>query len=225
MNIKYSRQKQELREDPVLDGLISTKEFIRKNLNAVVGIAVTIVLCTGIFLVFNYIQKSRIKSAREEFGKAMVLYSEQKLAEAVDQFRMVAENNRRSVTGTMSAYMLGSILYQHGRYDEAITWYEAVNQGAKVGFINAQAYEGLAACYEVKEDTVAAIKNLEQALADDRALYRRNALRWKMALLFRSTDTARSKKLCDEIIADTTAQEYRQDAEFLKATLIQKTAG
>ena len=225
MNIKYSKQKQELREDPVLDGLLSTKEFVQKNLNTLVGVVLALVLVSGIFLVFNYIQKSRIKSAREEFGKAMVLYSEQKLTEAVDQFRTVAENSRRSVAGTMSAYMLGSILYQQGRYDEAITWYEAVNKGANVGFINAQAYEGLAACYEVKADTTAAIKNLELALDDERASYRRNALRWKMALLSRSTDMARSKKICDEIIADTTAQEYWHDAEFLKATLINKTAG
>ena len=225
MNIKYSKQKQELREDPVLDGLLSTKEFVQKNLNTLVGVVLALVLVSGIFLVFNYIQKSRIKSAREEFGKAMVFYSEQKLTEAVDQFRTVAENSRRSVAGTMSAYMLGSILYQQGRYDEAITWYEAVNKGANVGFINAQAYEGLAACYEVKADTTAAIKNLELALDDERASYRRNALRWKMALLSRSSDMVRAKKICEEIISDTTAQEYWHDAEFLKATLINKTAG
>ncbi|MBN1577822.1 MAG: tetratricopeptide repeat protein [Chitinispirillaceae bacterium] len=225
MNIKYNKQKQISREDPVLDGLLKTKDFVRKNSNRIVGSAAVIVLVAGIFLVFGYFQKSRTKNAREEFGKAMIAYSEDRSADAIDQFRSIAENYRRSVPGTMSAYMLGSILYQQGRYDEAITWYDAVNKGANIGFINAQAYEGLAACYELKEDTAAAIKNLEMVLADDRVAYRHNAARWKIALLTRTTDFMRAKKLCEEIIADTTAQEYRQNAEFLKATLINTTAG
>ncbi|MBN1307441.1 MAG: tetratricopeptide repeat protein [Chitinispirillaceae bacterium] len=225
MQIKYSKQKQELREDPVLDGLLKTKEFIRKNGNRIVGSLSVIVLAVAIIMVFNYFQKSRAKNAGESFGKAMVAYSEDRWDDAVDQFRIVTENYRRSVPATMSAYMLGSILYQQGRYDEAITWYEAVQKGASAGFINAQAYEGLAACYEIKADTVAAVKNLEMVLSDDRVRHRHNAARWKIALLTRTSDFMRAKKLCDEIIADSTAQEYRQNAEFLKATLINNTAG
>lgn len=219
LNIKYNKQKQELREDPVLDGLIKTKELIRKHNNAVFGILTVIVVIGALTMGFNYFKKSRISRAREEFGQAMVTYGDQKMTEAIDQFRVVAENYRGSVTGTMSAYMLGSILYQQGRYDEAITWYEAVNKGANVGFINAQAYEGLAACYEVKKDTAAALENIDKALADDRISYRHGALRWKAALLSRTGDAGKAISLCEAIISDTLATEQHQNAEFLKALL------
>ncbi len=214
-----------MRDDPVLDGLLKTKEFVKKNNNTVIGTLTAVVVVVGVVLGTSYYQKSRSKNAREAFGKAMVAYTSQKSVDAIDQFRLVAENYRGSVPGTMGAYMLGSILYQQGRYDEAITWYEAANKGKDAGFINAQAYEGLAACYEIKADTAAAIRNLEKALADDKINYRHNAIRWKIALLTRETDTMRSKKMCEEIIADTLAQEYRQNAEYLKATFANKTPG
>ncbi len=225
MNIKFNKQKQELREDPVVDWLFATKEFIQKNLNGIIGTLVAVIVILGVFFAFNYYRKSHMKSAREEFGKAMVLYNDQKADEAVDQFRMVAENYRGTSVGTMSAYMLGSILYRLRRYDEAITWYEKVKKGKDVGFIKPQALEGLAACYEIKADTTSAIKCLEAALADERLSYRRNAIKWKIALLSRTNNAERAKKMCDEIIADTTAQEYHQDAEFLKAFIINSQAG
>lgn len=225
LNIKYNKQKQELRDDPVLDGLIKTKDLIQKHNNAVIGTLSVIVVVGALAVGFNYFKNSRDKRAREDFGKAMVAYSDQKMTDAIDQFRTVAESYRGSVTGTMSAYMLGSILYQQGRYDEAITWYDAVNKGANIGFVNAQAYEGLAACYEVKKDTAAALKNIEKALADERISYRHGALRWKAALLSRANDTGRAIALCDAIISDTLATEQHQNAEFLKALLSAGTAG
>jgi hypothetical protein len=224
LNIKYNKQKQELRDDPVLDGLIKTKELVQKHNSAVIGALSVIVVIGALAIGFNYFKNSRISRAREDFGKAMVAYSDLKMTDAIDQFRAVAENYRGSVTGTMSAYMLGSILYQQGRYDEAITWYEAVNKGANVGFVNAQAYEGLAACYEVKKDTAAALENINKALADDRISYRHGALRWKAALLSRNKDVKKAITLCEAIISDTLATEQHQNAEFLKAFLKAESA-
>lgn len=219
MNIKYNKQKQELRDDPVLDGLLNAKDFYSKNSNKIIGTVAAVVVAAGIVIGFNYYKNSRTKNAREEFGKAMVTYNEQKTVEAIDQFRMVAENFKGSVPGTMSACMLGGILLQQGRVDEAITWYESVGKGVKAGFVNGQALEGLASCYEAKGDTAAAVRNLENALTDERISFRRNAIRWKIALLSQSKDATRAQKLCEEIIADTLGQDYRQNAEYLKAAI------
>ncbi len=225
LNIKYNKQKQELRDDPVIDGLLKTKEFVQKNNKSLIGTLIAIIVIAVVVFGFNYYRTTRIKNAQEDFGKAMVTYGEENFVDAIDQFRMVSETYKGTVTGTMSAYMLGGILAQQGRYDEAITWYESAVKGKNAGFIAAQAYEGLAACYDAKQDTVSALRNLEKALLDDRMEHRRNAVRWKIALLSREADVNRSKKMCEEIIADSLGQDYRQNAEYLKATLIGKTAG
>ena len=219
MNIKYSKQKKEIREDPVLDNLIKSKEFLQKHSNSVVGTIIAAIVIFGIITGFNYFKKSQQARAREDFGKAMIAYNEQKYVDAIDQFRMTAENYKGTVTGALSAYMLGSVLNQQGRYEEAITWYESALKNRAIGFIGAQAYEGLAASYEMLKDTATALENLEKALTDDRIEFRRNAIRWKIALLNRKIDVARTKKLCEEIIADTLAQDYKLNAEYLMATL------
>jgi hypothetical protein len=219
LNINYNKQKKEIRDDPVLDGLLKTKEMVQKHNRSVMTIIAIVVVIAAVTTGYNYIRNGRIRQAREEFGKAMVAYNEQKLTDAIDQFRSVAENFRGTVNGTISAYMLGSILCAQGRYDEAITWYEAVGKGPNAGFVNAQTFEGLATCYEMKKDTAKALSYIEKALADERISYRHAALRWKAALLYRATDTAKAIALCDAIINDTLAATQHQNAAFLKGLL------
>ena len=219
MNIKYNKKKQESREDPVIDGIFKTKEFFEKNSRNLIVFIVLIIIVTGGISGFNYYKKSQQIKARESFGKAMVAYSTKNFDDAIDQFRLTSETFKGTITGTTSAYMLGSILFQQKQLDEAITWYESVINGHDAGFVTGQAFEGLASCYELKKDTASALKYFESALNDGRIDYRRNALRWKIALLSRKSDVTRAKKLCEEIIADTLAQDYRLNAEYLLATL------
>lgn len=222
LNIKYSKKKKELQEDPVMDGLLKTKEFVQKNYNSVIGVFVVVVLVTGISIGYNMYSTNKIKTAREDFGKAMVAYRNEMFTDAIDKFRLVAENYRGTVSSITSAYMLGGILYQQGKYDEAIQWYETAGKSSKGGFISSQASEGLALCYEMKGDVSKAVAILEKALNNEKLSYRKNALRWKLALLLRASDNNRAKVLCNEILADTLGQEYRANAEFLKTTLSEK---
>lgn len=223
MNIKYNKQKSELKEDPVLESFLKAKEYIQKNSKPIsIGLVVLGVLI-GIVVFNYYYQKSKIKNAREEFGAGMVAYSEQKLDEAIDKLRTCAENYRGTEFGTMSAYMIGNILYEQKRFDEAISWYEISSKGKRVEFVNSQAIECLAACYEAKGDTALALKNLEIALKDNNLTHRRSAIKWKIALLTKGKDTLKTIRMCDEILSDTLAQAYHNDAKFLKAMFTAKT--
>ncbi|MCX7727335.1 MAG: hypothetical protein N2053_10870, partial [Chitinispirillaceae bacterium] len=75
MNIKYNKEKSELKEDPVLEGFLKAKEYIQKNSKPISITLIILVIIVGI-LVFNYYyQKSRVKNAREEFGLGMVAYT------------------------------------------------------------------------------------------------------------------------------------------------------
>jgi hypothetical protein len=224
LNIKYNKKKKELQEDPVMDGLLKTKEFVRKNYNSVIGVLIAVILVVGISIGYNMYSSNKINTAREDFGKAMVAYRNKKFTDAIDKFRLVAENYRGTVSSVMSAYMIGGILFQQDKYNEAIQWYETAAKSSKGGFISAQASEGLALCYEMKGDVPTAAATLEKALNNEKLSYRKNALRWKLALLVRASDTNRAKVLCDEILADTLGQEYRANAEFLKAMLSAKNS-
>lgn len=220
MNIKYSKKKLVDRGDPVLDSLLKTKDFYTRKGNSIVGTAVVVVFLVGVLIAFNSFKKSSYQKAQETFGKAMIAMDQQHIDEAISQFRIVAENHGNATQGTMSACMLGSIFYNQGRFDEAIQWFTTAAQSrSKVGFVSAEAYEGLAACFDAKGDAPAAIVQLNKALAEERISYRHTPIKWKLALLNSNTNSSLATKLCDEIIADTSSVEYHSNAEYLKASL------
>lgn len=220
MNIQYNKHKQELREDPVLDGLLKAKDFVKKNSNVLIGALIVIVFLVAGWVTFSYFQKNSSQKAKEAFGAAMIYYNENQIDKAIENFRITAENHRHTPQAVQSAYMIGTILYNQGKYDEASTWFESASSGnASSEFVNGQALEGLAACYEAKGDAKASLKYLEKALNDKRNQFRHPAILWKMALLNRTSDAAITRKICNQIMADTLANEYRQKAENLIAEM------
>lgn len=224
LNIKYSKQKLVDRDDPVLDSLLKTKDFYTKNSNSIVGAVVVVIFLIGVLVAFNYFKKSNYQKAQETFGTAMIALDAKDFDDAINQFRIVAENHGNATQGTMSACMLGSIFYNQGRFDDAIQWFTTAAQSrAKVGFVSAEAYEGLAACYDAKGDSPSAIDQLNKALAEERISYRHTPIKWKLALLNSSTNSSLAVKLCNEIIADTSSIEYHSNAEYLKASLNPET--
>ncbi len=210
-----------MREDPILEFFFKSKEYIVKNANMLLGAGIVVVFIVGFFLIYTQMKKSSQEKARDAFGQAMVEFNNRVLDRAVEDFRVVFENHRGTPEGTMSAYMLGSIFYNIGRYDEAIQWFEsAAVKKSSVEFIVGEAMEGIAGCYETKGDITKALEYYQKALGDGRISYRHAAISWKMALLNQKiNNNARAKALCQEIIANTSAVDYRQRAENLLAVL------
>jgi len=220
LNIKFSKQKQEMREDPVLEFFFSVKAYATKNLQVMSVTGIAVVLLVGGFLIHAQLQRSGMDKAVDAFGAAMVEFNNNS-EKAIDDFKAVAERYRSTPQGAMSAQMLGSIYFNRGSYDDAIRWFESVStKGNDLGFISGGALEGLASCYEAKGDLPKALEFLEKALHDDSIKYRHAAIRWKMALFNQKlNNSARSQMLCRDILSDTTAAEYRQQAENLLAVL------
>jgi tetratricopeptide (TPR) repeat protein len=221
VNIKYSKQKQEMRDDPVMDTLFAAKSFVQKNSNALFGIGIVIVFAAGFFFFYDRMHQSTLGKAEEAFGKAMIDYTNHNIEKAVEQFRIVADNHRSTPQGTMSALMLGSIFLSMNRYDDAIKWFEsATDAKGALGFIGGSALEGLATCYEAKGDIPKSLEYFDKALADNRIAYRHSEIRWKMALLCqKSNNTARAISLCRDIISDTSATDLRPKAVNLIAAM------
>jgi tetratricopeptide (TPR) repeat protein len=216
VEIKYSKKKQEMRQDPIMDFLTDAKEFIDKNSNAivVVAIAACVVLAGG--WAYRYFKTTGEEKAQEAFGRAMVAYQSGDEARAVEAFRSVIDNNKSSPQATYSAFVLGNLYLQQGKFDESITWFkEAQSKNDHAGFVGADALEGLAACYEAKGNREEALGCLQKALEDQRIRSRFPQLAWKAALL--SKDLGRladAKRYCEQIVADTVSQAapYRQKA-------------
>ncbi len=221
MNIKYSHKKQEMREDPVLEFLFKAKEYCAQNANSLVGIGIGVVIVIGFVLVYSQMKRSSQEKAETAFGQAMIEYNNRAVDKAVEDFRIVADNYKNTPEGAMSAFMLGSIYFNVSRYDEAITWFEtSASKKSPVDFISGEAWEGIAGCFEAKGDIPKALEYYQKALDDGKIKYRRAAITWKMALLNQKMNNSdRAKVLCQQIISDSTATDFRQRAENLLAAL------
>jgi len=229
VEIKYSKKKEELRKDPVMDFIIRAKEFLEGQGSLAMGVAVAAVLVLGGFMIYNSVKKSGEQKAQEAFGKALIAYEAASsngpgggaasLDKAVEAFKTVVDNNKSAPSAVYSAYMLGHIFLRQQRYDEAITWFNAaLSKNAQTGFVGASALEGLAACYEAKGNLQESLNYLKKAVTDDRLKYRGPELCWKAALLSKDLHGfGDAKDFCRKIIADTVsaAAAYKQKAENL----------
>jgi hypothetical protein len=226
LNIHQNKEEKSLKEDPLVTWLIQAKEYSIKNSNLLIGILIAVVLIVVGTTVFRQIKNSSAAKAGDAFGSAMIAYTGHDYEKAIELFRNVADNYRSTNQGIQSSYMLGAILYEQGKYDEAITWYSVASKsGVKADFIAGQAMEAIALCYEAKGDVKSAISYLETALKDNSVKFRHNAIKWKLVLLTKGSDVNRAKLLCNELVSDTLAKDYHQKAENLIAAIEAGTAG
>lgn len=220
MNITYSKKKQEMRHDPVMESLLDAKNWIAKNSTAMASVALAIVFILVVGVVYVSIRNSSMEKAQQGFGKAMSAYTQGDEAKAIELFTNVADNNKSTPQGAYSAFLIGTIYLNQDKYDEAIEWLSQVTGRKDAGFIPGEAMEALGTAYEGKGDMEKAVANYEKALADNRAAYRHSAIRWKMALLnnqLKQFDKAQA--LCQKILADTSAMEFHSRAQQLVAEI------
>lgn len=217
VNIKYSKKKEELRKDPVIETALATKAYIQENSNTILVFLAIIVFVGGGFLFYSYNTKKNRQNAQEGYGKAMIEFQNGNISDAVSSFSLVVDNYKNTPQAVYSAYILGNIHLIQGNYDEAINWFETVaSKGKDAAFIQGKAFEELAACFEEKGDLDQSLKYLERALNDKRVAFRHPPIRWKMALIYKELDrNDEAQKYCRELMSDTLAGEYMQKAENL----------
>ena len=219
MNIQYNKKKQELHSDPLITFLSNAKHIIKTQAKNFIVSGVILVIIVAAFQIFVYIKKSNASKAIQDYGKAMLLYSEKKSNEAIEAFKSVVEKHPSTIHAAYSAFTIGQILLKDQKYSEAIPWFEkanSINTGDK-SFIRGSSLEALGVCYEAKHDLPNAQKYFEKAINDPSSMHRHTALAWKLALIYKKNDN-KDKVLyyCNKILADTIVTEYKQKAENLK---------
>lgn len=221
MNIEYSKKKQELRQDPILDSMVEAKEFVKKNARQITIALVSVVVVVAGVLAFTQVRAAAAAKADEAFGKALATYQGGDLQKAVTELGDVANEFKGTPQASYAAYVLGTALVGEERFDEAIEWFTVASKGGtSSGFVPAAAVEGLSIAHEGKGDVAKAIELGRKALADSRLAYRHSQIRWRLALLSRQqNDGGSARKLCSEIVSDTSATLYHQRAKNLLAEL------
>lgn len=218
MDIKQNKSTVSEGGDPLVEGVIGMRDFFKKNGSTIAACFFAVVIIGGGYLFYNNMKESNIRKAQEVFGSGIMDYAAGNTDRALTLFNQVANDYRNTPTGSMGAFMAGSIYHQQKNYDQAVTWFEAAANGPAAGFVRGQALEGLAAAYEEKGDATAAIRHLERALRDKSAAHRHSAIRWKLALLNKDNPGAASA-YCKDLIADTLATAFHQKAENLLAAV------
>ena len=221
MNIKYSKKKEELRKDPVLESIEKARVFIKENGNRIVtGIVIVVLLFVG-FQIFTYVKSTSEAKAQDSFGRAMILYSDGEMDKAVEAFNLVLENHGNSSHAAYSAFMIGHIFLLQENYDNAINYFEkALSNKKNIGFIRGQSLESLATCYEVKGDLNTALEYFERAMEDNTVAYRYPAIKWKMVLINKKLgNNDKVVTYCSDLISDTLAVNFKRKAENLLATM------
>ncbi len=220
MEIKYSAKKQEMRHDPVMEGIVNARKYVTENSNTLLSVVIVILLVISGFAAYTHVKRSGEKRASEAFGKAMIAYTEQRTGDAVEGLSLVADKHRSAPQAAYAAFMLGHLYLGQGNYDEAITWFDVAAGHKNAGFVAGEALEGLAACFEAKENYEQALDYLQKALKVKTISYRYPAIRWKSALICRSlgrNDEAR--RWCEDMLSDSLATQYRQKVENLLAEI------
>lgn len=131
--------KKEVEEQTTLDklnsNLGSASEKIANNKKLIYwivgGIAAVAAIIFGyIFLIRN----PKINKGYDEWTKIQVEQLQGKINDSVAaaQYKKVADNYDGYAPGNVSALEAGEILYQEGKYDEAIKYLEKANMGEKV---------------------------------------------------------------------------------------------
>ncbi|MDD5676139.1 MAG: tetratricopeptide repeat protein [Chitinivibrionales bacterium] len=217
MEIKYSKKKEELRKDPVMDSLVVAKDWVTRNNTTLMGTLIAIIVIAAFFGIYHSMKNSAELKAQDAFGKAMIAYQAHDIAAAAAAFKNVYENFKNTPQSVYCAYMLGYIFLNQQKYDEAINWFkEAISKNKRTNFAGAEPLEALGVCYEAKNNPAEAENYYSQALKDERLTFRFADIKWKLALLSSNKhDYQKATTWCREIMADTLAQKYHRNAQNL----------
>jgi len=220
LNITYSKKKQEFRHDPVMEWLAAARDWLVKNSTLAASVTLGAVFILVIAAVTMTVRRSGLEKASEAFGSAMAAYAAGNEQKAVELLAAAADNYKGTPQGAYSAYLIGTIMLNEDRFDEAIEWLLPVSSRRDAGFVPAAAREALATAYEGKGDLDNALKYNEMALNDKRITYRHPAIRWKLALInkeLKKFDLAETQ--CTNILSDSLATAFHSRARQLLAEM------
>ncbi|MFN3596775.1 MAG: tetratricopeptide repeat protein [Rubricoccaceae bacterium] len=160
-----STQKHELREDQLTTAYARSATFFEQHRTAVIGAAIGLVVLVAGLVGFSVYRSNQAERAQEALGAILTQYEQgnyQAALEGTDTAPGLLEIADRygSSTGQLATFFAADALYQLGRYDEALRYFERVRTD---GIVGASALAGQAAVYEQRGDYARAARLYERA--------------------------------------------------------------
>ncbi|MBN2323069.1 MAG: tetratricopeptide repeat protein [Spirochaetes bacterium] len=155
------------------------EKFITEHLKTILIIIGVIAVGLGAYFTVDYLKERSESRAYSAFGKIYLDYKEiggdepgaesahegdvpveggavARKIELIDDFKKIIDAYPKSNAASESAYIIGNILYEAVRYDEALEYFKKSRELSPKSLVAVISLKGEAACYEQKEDFEAA---------------------------------------------------------------------
>lgn len=163
---KKKLKKQELKEDKIMESIITSWDWIRNHIELVGGIALGIVAVAFASTLYIHNQRKSDTEALIAFDSALSMYSQSdtsKLSGVYLQLEGISKKYNATESGKRAILYMGHISYLMKDYPKAISHYQTfLKREEKDEVLQAHAYEGIAACLEDKNDFSGAAMNYEE---------------------------------------------------------------
>ncbi len=215
-------QNQKIHEETDFNHAEKTAEnilhWINANKNIVIAVVAVVAIAYAGISSMAYVKEQKANEAKAAYGTTFI---DQDKAGSIDieALNEIYETNSESELAAYAAYQIASDAMVKGDMELAIEWFDnALSKKPASAIILSGIYEGKGVAVETNGDVKAAVALYKKSLAAKKSAFRRNDVKYKIALL--STDTEAVKTLCTEIANDSTATpELKQNAENLMLAL------
>ena len=158
------------------------ENFIVKYLKVILITISVFVVALAIYFLIEHIYSKREEYADKSFGKVYLVYKNvksesgdkiteeektKKLSDLTNDFKIVINDYPNSIAAMKSAYFIGNILFDSGKYKEALEYYKkGYSKKGKTNYISMLCLLNEATCYEQLEDYDKAAQVYERILSD-----------------------------------------------------------
>ena len=184
------------------------EKFITEHLKTILMIVGVIAIGLAAYFSVDYLNDRKESNAYSAFGKIYLDYKEigavegealgdggpvfneavaQKV-ELVDDFKKIIEAYPKSNAASESAYIIGNILYEAVRYDEALEYFIKSREMRPKSLVAVISLKGEAACYEQKADYTAAETAYKRILEEYKDSFLVPLARFNLGQLYESQD-------------------------------------
>lgn len=195
--------------------------WIVANRNIVIGIVVVIAVVVASISAVKYKRDATLNAAKTQYGSLFI--QQQKTGTLdVDGLMDVYETSTEASFASYAAYQIASINLEKGEYETALEWFDnALAKNPSSDLVISGIYEGKGVAFEATNNSDDALAAYKKAISTKKSNFRKNDIRYKIALLnIKNSKNAEAKAECEAIVNDTTVTpELKQNATNLLLSL------
>lgn len=167
LNAPRTSRRQKLREDQLASAAAASLGFFEEHRKPLIAGAIALLVLIVLAFAYSFWQSSRDQEASEMLGTIFTTFEQGALAEALDGTAEapglieIADRYGSTPTGNLATFYAGDALYQLGRFDEAMEYFQNYDAGRDI--LGASALAGQAAILEEQGESAQAADMFKRA--------------------------------------------------------------